>query len=88
MAAWATSSPWSIWSTYQSLEGCTWQQERSCGQSNVAGFFVYFATLDLPWGAQPSHERCKKGIGNIALARATLLCPRANIKSQNIQRIL
>ena len=35
---------------YFSLEGWTWQQQRSSGQSNVAKFFVYFATLDLPWG--------------------------------------
>ena len=35
---------------YFSLEGWTWQQQRSSGQSNVARFFVYFATLDLPWG--------------------------------------
>ena len=36
--------------TKYSLEGWTWQQQRSSGQSNVARFFVYFATLDLPWG--------------------------------------
>ena len=91
-----------------SLEGGTWQQKPSSGQSNVARFVVYFATLDCPgatgkflWPEQlyqflcisgnfrfpdlsglPWHEGYKKykGIGNVAVARATFLLPQGNLK--------
>ena len=51
----------------------------------ISGNFRFPDLSGLPW-----HECFKKykGIGNVALARATLDCPRANLKSQNIQRIL